>query len=263
MPKSKRCPACCETKPASEWHRNQQNKSGLATYCKPCSSEWRKVRYRKRLALLTIQPSDPLTVPTCAVDGCERPTALGSWTAVGQWCSMHHARWYRHGDPLKVVGVAGADRGTPCKVSGCDRASNHRGWCGMHYQRVLRKGSAGVAKSRFFTGDERCSVPACDKPEWCGRYCVGHYTTYVSGPKRRALMAGARTTPFTAEQLAQRMEYWGRKCWVCSGPFEAIDHVKPLSKGGPHMLANFRPICTDCNSRKGAKWPYAPLRRSA
>lgn len=32
------------------------------------------------------------------------------------------------------------------------------------------------------------------------------------------------------------------------------DHVKPLAKGGPHILANIRPACVSCNSRKHATW---------
>jgi 5-methylcytosine-specific restriction endonuclease McrA len=68
--------------------------------------------------------------------------------------------------------------------------------------------------------------------------------------RRRSALKG----DFTLDQLAQKMAYWGDRCWVCSGPFEAVDHVKPRAKGGAHMLCNLRPICHSCNSRKGAKW---------
>jgi 5-methylcytosine-specific restriction endonuclease McrA len=72
--------------------------------------------------------------------------------------------------------------------------------------------------------------------------------------RRRARVHAASIVPFTAEQLNQRMAYWGFKCWMCSGPFEAVDHVKPLAKGGPHVLANLRPACNPCNRRKSARW---------
>ncbi|MBT2266408.1 HNH endonuclease [Rhodococcus erythropolis] len=42
---------------------------------------------------------------------------------------------------------------------------------------------------------------------------------------------------------------------MCGGPYQHLDHVKPLSAGGPHMLSNLRPSCADCNLSKGAKWP--------
>jgi 5-methylcytosine-specific restriction endonuclease McrA len=59
------------------------------------------------------------------------------------------------------------------------------------------------------------------------------------------------TIQFTPEQLADRMAYWGNKCWMCGGNFEAVDHVIPISLGGPHCLSNLRPSCGSCNSAKG------------
>ena len=72
--------------------------------------------------------------------------------------------------------------------------------------------------------------------------------------RRRARVLAAATVPFTTDQLAQKMAYWGNQCWMCGGVADSIDHVKPLAKGGPHVLANLRPACMPCNSRKSAKW---------
>ena len=73
--------------------------------------------------------------------------------------------------------------------------------------------------------------------------------------KRRARLAAAQTVSFTAEQLSQRWDYYGGRCWMCGAEATATDHVKPISKGGAHMLANLRPACGSCNSRKRNKWP--------
>jgi hypothetical protein len=59
----------------------------------------------------------------------------------------------------------------------------------------------------------------------------------------------------TAQQIAARVAYYGGLCWICREPYEAIDHVKPLAKGGSNWPANLRPACRPCNSRKGARWP--------
>jgi 5-methylcytosine-specific restriction endonuclease McrA len=70
---------------------------------------------------------------------------------------------------------------------------------------------------------------------------------------RRARRAGVLNVPFTDEQLRQRLSMYGHLCWMCSGTATTIDHVIPIALGGPHVLANLRPACRPCNSRKGAK----------
>lgn len=76
---------------------------------------------------------------------------------------------------------------------------------------------------------------------------------------QRAVRLSVPQVPFTAEQWAAKCRYWGDRCWMCRGPVESMDHVKPVSLGGPHMLANLRPACRSCNSSKGASWPLALL----
>jgi 5-methylcytosine-specific restriction endonuclease McrA len=71
-----------------------------------------------------------------------------------------------------------------------------------------------------------------------------------------ARKAAAFTIPFTADQLMARMAFYGGVCWICRvEPGVEIEHVKPLSKGGPHILANLRPACRPCNASKNAAWP--------
>lgn len=81
--------------------------------------------------------------------------------------------------------------------------------------------------------------------------------------RRRALRRGAVSLPFTAEQLVARMRYFGNLCWMCGEEADTVDHVKPLSAGGPHMLANLRPACRSCNCRKRDQWPFPAVGRTA
>jgi hypothetical protein len=73
--------------------------------------------------------------------------------------------------------------------------------------------------------------------------------------KRRAANFGGQHVDHTPEQFHARMSMFGNRCFICLGPYEHADHLKPLAAGGPNMLANWRPLCEDCNLRKGDMWP--------
>jgi len=77
--------------------------------------------------------------------------------------------------------------------------------------------------------------------------------------RRRARKRNAMSIPFTQSELGERLSMFAG-CWICGGSQQAIDHVKPLAKGGAHILANLRPICQSCNSSKGARWPLSKVR---
>lgn len=54
--------------------------------------------------------------------------------------------------------------------------------------------------------------------------------------------------PFTMTDVVDR---YGESCVYCKGgEFEELDHYVPISKGGPHTLANVRPSCVSCNRSK-------------
>ena len=74
--------------------------------------------------------------------------------------------------------------------------------------------------------------------------------------RRRARLLGATISPINAEGMAGRRAMFGGNCWRCGQPATEMDHVKPLSKNGPHCLSNLRPICSPCNKTKLAKWPF-------
>lgn len=114
-----------------------------------------------------------------------------------------------------------------------------------------RNTEAAAARARRFRelnpgyGAESMRKYREDNPEW-------HRNNQQ---KRRARQRGSTVTTFTPADLDARMSMFGYRCWMCGGPFEHVDHVKPLSKGGPHALANLRPACAPCNTSKGDRWP--------
>lgn len=74
--------------------------------------------------------------------------------------------------------------------------------------------------------------------------------------RRRAFKIATAIGFIEPAQLAAKFAFWGNRCWMCQSPNRLeVDHVKPLSKGGAHVLANLRPACGGCNRSKSDRWP--------
>ena len=64
-----------------------------------------------------------------------------------------------------------------CAVEGCERLAYTRGFCQMHYRRVLRTGTAGPPGS--MKQRRKCSVIGCDKQVDARDLCHGHYQRWL------------------------------------------------------------------------------------
>ncbi|MFE2532612.1 HNH endonuclease signature motif containing protein [Streptomyces sp. NPDC059371] len=86
--------------------------------------------------------------------------------------------------------------------------------------------------------------------------------------RRRAIKRLAESEHISEQQLQDLVEQFKGACWICGDLFDAetvvlqVDHYKPLSKGGPHILANLRPVCAECNLRKSGRWPFTAQMRA-
>lgn len=70
--------------------------------------------------------------------------------------------------------------------------------------------------------------------------------------RARKVKIGGSSTP---EQIAGRVAMFGGKCWMCGGPYEHLDHVIPVVRGGSDWPANLRPACARCNLSKNDRMP--------
>ena len=63
------------------------------------------------------------------------------------------------------------------------------------------------------------------------------------------------------EQLEDKWAYWGNTCYlrypgICTGGAEVKEHVLPRTPDGRrNLVANLRPACRPCNSKKYNHWP--------
>jgi 5-methylcytosine-specific restriction endonuclease McrA len=199
----------------------------------------------------------------CSVIDCFR------FVAARGLCNRHYVRKRRYGnanEPLRRVPLSPGV--THCIVTNCGNKAESRDLCSKHYARLVRLGSVEPngfkgRSSRYRDGDT-CLFDDCSGSARSLGMCNKHYQRHHRALNamrysnysrhRRFRKATGVTQRYSAEQLRARMHYWGNKCWMCGGPFEHVDHVKPLAKGGRDHLANLRPSCRKCNQRKSAKW---------
>lgn len=175
----------------------------------------------------------------CSVQGCETSRR------VGDLCNPCWQKRYRRQRrrPLST-----------CDVEGCETPAHCRGWCPKHYTRWRVHGDPLTTRPVGRPHNEGvCIVQGCNKPIYSVGLCVGHYGNRRAAA-RRARKLSTTIVKFTPGQLQQRLSMFGFRCWMCNGEMEAIEHVKPLAAGGAHVLANLRPACKSCNSRKGSRW---------
>jgi len=72
------------------------------------------------------------------------------------------------------------------------------------------------------------------------------------GHETRARQAGVH---WDMVDLRDVYDFFGGRCGICGlsvGKAEfTVDHIVPISKGGPHLFGNLQPAHLACNSRKG------------
>jgi len=79
----------------------------------------------------------------------------------------------------------------------------------------------------------------------------------------------ARTAGVVIEiiDIAEVWDYWGPMCAYCGSTEDlTLDHIVPLSQGGPHSFDNLTVACRSCNTSKSAKklieWMWWKARRA-
>jgi 5-methylcytosine-specific restriction endonuclease McrA len=236
----KRCSGCERDLPAWEFTKNRGRKDGLSVYCRIC---W------------NIKQAEYGKLPKY------KANAERNWRAYEARNSAkrkEQKRLYReaHLDKIKARSkeYRAENRGRISERNKAHRQANpelYRARSQADYQSNIGRRRE---QHRRWKHANREAIRQANK----AYFQANRDKAYAKAHRRRALERAATIVPFTPKQLAERWAYYGDKCWVCSDPAKATDHVKPLAKGGGHMLCNLRPICTPCNSAKRDKWPFTP-----
>lgn len=106
---------------------------------------------------------------------------------------------------------------------------------------------------------------ACDKPfvrtragygQMCAD-CLAADANYarelriVKSQVSRAKRAGLEAS-LSFQEWIGILDKYSWKCAYCGGRYEALEHIKPVFRGGGTTAQNCVPSCHACNSRKGA-----------
>lgn len=102
-----------------------------------------------------------------------------------------------------------------------------------------------------------------DRKSYMQEYWPEHYAAnrhkYIEKRKQRSALIQGHGKGFRKSDIRQMYEQQKGRCYWCeeelNGSYE-IDHIIPLSKGGPHHLGNVCCACFSCNRSKHAKMPY-------
>lgn len=180
----------------------------------------------------------------------QRQAKRDRWARNREEIAVHRRGVYKL---RKLMGVCQTCNDAPAAVgrSRCAPCHEYMAEASRRHRAADPEATRAKARALYAANPERSRSYTA---KWRNRPGYADYNREM-GRRHRAMVRTATVAPFTAQQLAARMAYFGNQCWICAGPFEQVDHVKPLAKGGPHMLANLRPSCAPCNNRKRARWP--------
>jgi len=165
---------------------------------------------------------------TCSIADCSRVVASRGW------CSTHYGRWWRHGDPLKMVNRWNVGA---CSVDGCERPAKARGYCTAHWRRVHLYGDPHFAY-RDRMHNSHCSVIGCDRPYQGRGFCRLHL--------ERVYMHGS---PTLADDLVVQQR---GACAICKRPARGRGHEARLHLDHDHVTGRIRGmLCGPCNKALG------------
>lgn len=235
-----------------------------------CGSHSWQVRNGKAL-----QPIALRIAKICSFEGCDRKHK-------GNGLCEAHNRQFKKGLPLIPI----LTRTGLCSFPECKKPHEAKGLCAGHRAQIKR----GQYLVPLLSKNRVCGFKGCNLKYKSKGFCVGHYTQMIRGhfltslystknkegmgrnPERKKLMGqrGSRRREereanavgfCSPSQLEARIEYYGYHCAYCPGPFEHVDHVIPLSKGGTAWPSNLVPACASCNCSKGAKnvWEWLAM----
>jgi 5-methylcytosine-specific restriction endonuclease McrA len=97
-----------------------------------------------------------------------------------------------------------------------------------------------------------------ERVEYDRRYRAAHPEVGFNHHARRRALVGE--TKISKHDWITVMRHWKWCCAYCGQHLtettQTVDHIVPLSQGGPHSRWNLAPACRSCNSSKKERMPH-------
>lgn len=151
--------------------------------------------------------------PRCAIDGCDKPTRGNVY------CTQHHTRWKRTGDPLTPL-TRQRNEGS-CSVEGCDQPMRKTGWCAGHYAQQWKTMLPPEPFTYKWSDSSPCLV--CGEPrghkyrQFCSAACYAFYSAYNGFPptERTCVACGGSIDLTVRSQRGNRTKASIKLCRPC------------------------------------------------
>ena len=226
---SKKCGRCQTIKPKSEFHKNKGRSDGVSGYCRVCTGSYNTHFYHTN-------------------DDYRNKRILQCRTRFAQHREQDNARrrrdYYQNHERELQAAAKNRDGRVYSETERREMRAYRQRYRNDNKQKI-RSYHQALYQANKTQMAERGRIYREANPEIC----------HAASLRRRALKSNAPGYA-TAKQIRARRNYYGGLCYICGIPSEAIDHVKPLAKGGANWPCNLRPICTSCNSSKHDQWPF-------
>lgn len=219
----KKCTGCNKDQPFGEFYKNPKGKFGLQSRCKSCQLIATKKHYAK---------SEKSIITKANLVKRQELFKNGLKECL-QCCQIKSIEGFHN----KKQGLNGLN--SKCKSCNIE---NTRIWREENIDKVIA----------YRKSEKTQEVNRLQRNRWAEKNANKRAE---AEQRRRVRKFGNQVIKFNDRDWNDKVKYWSDKCWICKGPWDQMDHVKPISKGGGHLLANLRPICALCNIQKYNNWP--------